>query len=174
MVAMERARKLCLLGHFSVGKTSLIRRYIDDDFSADYHATVGVQAHKHQSEIETDEGIVRLDQVIWDVEGSKLGKDLFTNYILGSSGVLVVGDVTRDDAIRSMASHARKFQEMLPGRPFVFALNKIDLVAPGKRPDGAELIEEFDGHIIQTSALTGEAVTTLFHALCRRILEIGA
>lgn len=171
---MVAAKKLCLLGDFTVGKTSLIRRYTSGDFSADYRATVGVQLHRRHDDIETDRGVVRLQQVIWDIEGSKFGRELVTKYILGSSGALIIGDVIREDAIRSMESQARRFQEILPGRPVVFALNKSDLVSPAKRPDGAELTKAFDGQVIHTSALTGEAVAKLFHAMCRRILEIGA
>lgn len=173
-MTMAAAKKLCLLGDFAVGKTSLIRRYTRGEFSADYRATVGVQLHRCDGDIETDRGMVRLQQVIWDIEGSKFGRELVTKYILGSSGALIVGDATREDVIHSMASHADQFEKILPGRPMIFALNKTDLILPEKRPSGIELTKAFDGQVIHTSALTGEAVTDLFHAMCRRILEIGA
>ena len=117
---MALAKKLCLLGDFSVGKTSLIRRYIHDEFSRDYHATVGVQVHEYSDDIDTGQGEVSLAQLIWDVEGSKFGAELVASYILGSAGALIVGDATRHDVIASMTSHTRKFLELLPGRPVVF------------------------------------------------------
>lgn len=171
---MASARKLCLLGDFSVGKTSLIRRYIHDDFSVNYEATVGVQLHKNTDQIETNQGVVPFVQVIWDIEGSRFGEELVTNYILGSAGALIVGDATRSDAVPSMISHARGFLGTLPGRPIVFAMNKTDLVAKGERPETEELRENFGCEVVHTSALTGEAVRELFHALGRRVLEIGA
>lgn len=171
---MQRARKLCLLGDFSVGKTSLIRRYIHDAFSLDYQATVGVQIHQNTDEIATDQGMIAFAQVIWDVEGNRFGEGLVTNYLLGSAGALIVGDATRSDAIPSMSSHARAFLELLPGRPVVFAMNKSDLVAEDERQEAEELIATFGGELLHTSALTGDAVRTLFHALSRRVLEIGA
>ena len=173
-LAMARARKLCLLGDFSVGKTSLTRRYIHDDFSLKYQATVGVQLHEHTDEIETCDGAVTLAQVIWDIEGSRFGEELATSYILGASGALIVGDATRSDAVSSISSHARAFLNVLPGRPVVFAMNKSDLVAKDERPQAEELIKTFGGELVYTSALTGEAVRALFHALGRRMLEIGA
>lgn len=171
---MVLAKKLCLLGDFSVGKTSLIRRYIHDDFSLDYRATVGVQVHQFQDEIDTKKGIVSFSQVIWDVEGSRFGKELVTNYILGSAGAIIVGDATRSDSVASMISHAQRFLEVLPGRPLVFALNKTDLLTDGQEIDAAEVTKSFGGEVLHTSALTGDAVRSLFHALGRRVLEVGA
>lgn len=171
---MALARKLCLLGDFSVGKTSLIRRYVHDDFSLDYRATVGVQVHQYQDEIDTEDGLTQLSQVIWDVEGSRFGRELVTNYILGSAGAVIVGDATRSDAVASMSSHAKTFLDILPGRPVVFAMNKSDLLADPKGTDAEALTETFGGELVHTSALTGTAVRKLFHALGRRVLEIGA
>ena len=170
---MTVAKKLCLLGDFSVGKSSLIRRYVFDEFSRDYKATVGVQIHEHTDEVEVAGRTVPLAQVIWDVEGSRYGEQLVTSYIMGAAGAVVVGDMTRDDAIKSMSSHAERFLKVLPGRPVVFALNKADLVNPDKRQSGGELIRTFGGEIVHTSALTGDAVGSLFRALGRRILETG-
>ncbi len=167
------AKKLCLLGDFSVGKTSLVRRYVHGVFTPDYHATIGVQVYRYRDDIEIEGGPVTLDQIIWDIEGSRFGQDLLTNYILGASGALVIGDLTRDDALASMASHARAFLAILPGRPVVFALNKADLVAPEQRADGGALAAEFGGLTLHTSAATGEAVPTLFRALGKRILDLG-
>ena len=171
---MALARKLCLLGDFSVGKTSLIRRYIHDSFSLDYEATVGVEVHKHVDEIETDQGVVPFSQMIWDVEGSRFGKELVTNYILGSAGAVIVGDATRTDVIPSMTSHAEAFITLLPGRPIVFAINKSDLIDSEQRPNAEALTETFGGDVVHTSALTGEAVRSMFHTLGKRVLEIGA
>jgi len=171
---MALAKKLCLLGDFSVGKTSLVRRYIHDEFSLDYHATVGVHVHEHTDQIETSRGAISLAQLIWDVEGSRFGEDLVTNYILGSAGALIVGDATRRDVLSSMDQHAQRFLSILPGRPVVFAMNKCDLLTEDEWPDGKGLIESFGGELLHTSALTNQSVRSLFHALARRILEIGA
>lgn len=170
---MALAKKLCLLGDFSVGKTSLIRRYIFDEFSLNYQATVGVQIHQHVDELDIGGELVQFSQVIWDIEGSRYAEELVKSYVVGAAGALIVGDVTRHDAIESMRHHTEAFLEILPGRPVVFALNKADLASQGERPDGRPLVKSFGGEFIYTSALTGEAVGTLFRALGRRILEMG-
>lgn len=177
MVAMSSVRKekkICVLGDFSVGKTSLVRRYIFDEFSGRYVATAGVKIYRHRSSIEIDGDIVDVDQSIWDVEGSQDGTQLVKAYLAGAAGALIVGDLSRNNVISSMTNHAETFLEALPGRPVVFALNKADLVPPDERADGNGLIREFGGRVIETSALTGGEVVAAFHAMYRRIFEIGA
>ena len=174
MTGVRKQKKICVLGDFSVGKTSLVRRYVLDEFSADYRATVGVKIYQHRSSIRIGDRDVEVSQSIWDIEGSKFGEQLVASYIAGSSGALIVGDLTRDDVLPSVASHAETFLQHLPGRPVVFALNKADLAPPATRPDGEELVRQFGGAVIQTSALTGEEVGAAFSAMLRRILEIGA
>lgn len=171
---MARASKICLLGDFSVGKTSLIRRYIHDEFSLDYRATVGVQVHQYTDEIVMEKGVVPFAHVIWDIEGNRSSEDLVTNYILGAAGAIIVGDISRKDAVASMSRHAETFANILPGRPIVFAMNKSDLVEDHGCSDTDRLAEEFGGELVYTSALTGDAVKTLFHALARRVLETVA
>lgn len=171
---MALARKVCLLGDFSVGKTSLIRRYIHDDFSLDYKATVGVQVHEHKDDIDIDGETISFTQVIWDIEGTRFGEDLVTSYLLGSAGALIVGDAMRSDVVPSMISHTRKFMDALPGRPVVFAINKVDLVDDRGLSAANQLVDSYGGDVLRTSALTGESVRSSFRALARRIVDIGA
>ena len=104
----KRRRKLCILGDFSVGKTSLVRRYTCNEFSERYVATAGAKIHQYQSKIEVGSEEIEVEQSIWDVEGSQHGEQLMKSYIAGASGALIVGDLTRDDMLASMTSHARK------------------------------------------------------------------
>ncbi len=174
MPKVMKEKKICILGDFSVGKTSLVRRYIFDEFTDNYVATVGVKIYRHQSEIKIDNESAKVDQSIWDIEGSHFGEQLVKSYMTGAAGAMIVGDLTRDNTIASMTSHAEKFLEALPGRPVVFALNKADLIPADEQNDGSELVREFGGGVIKTSALTGDDVTAVFHAMFQRIFEIGA
>ncbi|MFW6304504.1 MAG: ADP-ribosylation factor-like protein, partial [Candidatus Saliniplasma sp.] len=82
--------KILVLGDGAVGKTSLVRRYVEDEFDEDYIATIGVNL-KHRS---IDD--IGLDMSIWDLYGQKSmspGKHS-SNYI-GAEGALVVFDLTR-------------------------------------------------------------------------------
>lgn len=170
---MIAARKICVLGDFAVGKTSLIRRYVQGSFAEDYQATIGVAITRHRTEIATSQGPQALDQILWDIEGSLHGRDLALRYLEGAAGALIVGDLTRADPVAAMAAHAAIVAQELPGRPMVFALNKADLVEPAARPDGQTLLASHGGLLRCSSAKTGEAVPELFAALGARILEIG-
>lgn len=172
---MAVSKKICMLGDFAVGKTSLVRRYVLGEFSPVYQATLGVNIYKYSDTITpTDQQPVQLNQILWDIEGFQHRTDLLQTYIHGASGAIIVGDVTADDAADTMSQHARSFLKQRPGRPVVFALNKADLLA---EPDGGEasdaLEARFANRPILTSALDGRAVPDLFRALGGHILELG-
>jgi putative ribosome biogenesis GTPase RsgA len=73
-----------------------------------------------------------------------------------------------------MRANARRFRASCPGRPAVFALNKIDLLsAPPQIEDAERLAADFGGVLACTSAATGEAVNELFRVLAGRMLAVG-
>lgn len=169
-------KKICVIGDFAVGKTSLVRRYVLNQFSPDYQATLGVNIYKFTDRVEAPGGgTEEINEIIWDIEGAQEGANLLDTYLRGASGALVIGDVTRRDTVESMARHARRFETIQPGRPVVFALNKIDLLkSPVEEALEESLAKDFPGPVAKTSAATGAAVPELFRGLGRRILEIGA
>lgn len=169
-------KKICVIGDFAVGKTSLIRRYVLNQFSPDYQATLGVNIYKFSSRIGTPGGgTEEINEIIWDIEGAQEGADLIDTYLRGAAGALVIGDATREDTLASMARHAHRFEVIQPGRPVVFAFNKMDLLeTPPNEILEETLIKDFGGPVVKTSAATGAAVPELFRGLGRRILEIGA
>ncbi|MDH5749216.1 MAG: GTP-binding protein [Rhodospirillales bacterium] len=169
-------KKICIIGGFAVGKTSLVRRYVLNEFSPDYQATLGVNIYKFTDHIPTREGgEITINEILWDIEGSTTREETLKTYLRGAAGALVVGDVTRDDVIEDMIENARFFSKELPGRPLVFALNKIDLVEDRDNVEnGHALIEEFGGTVLHTSAAEGTEVPTLFRTLAARVTEIGA
>ena len=170
------AKKICIIGDFAVGKTSLVRRHVLDEFDFDYHATLGVNVYKYTAEIEAANGsALSVEQIIWDLEGGAEPSALQQTYLQGASGALIVGDIGRENAIQSLLSHAHIVADTLPGRPMLFALNKSDLLADGAAaPDEQPLLDAFGQGYMRTSAKTGAKVTELFNSLARRIIEVGA
>lgn len=168
-------KKICIIGGFAAGKTSLVRRYVLQQFSSEYHATLGVNIYKYSDSVEVpDRGTITIDQVIWDVEGSTTRRETLEAYVRGSAGALIVGDVTRAGSVAEMVTHAELFERVAPGRPMVFAFNKIDLSSVSFAEERTTLSGRFGGTSLYTSAATGEAVPALFSALARRIVVIGA
>jgi small GTP-binding protein len=120
------SKKICLIGDFGVGKTSLIRRLVDRQFSDQYLSTVGVKISKKLLGFPAQANNLQL--MIWDVEGSTAFKKIAPSYFQGAAGAILVGDVTRTETLENLAEHARSFLKVSPQGRLVIALNKSDLV----------------------------------------------
>lgn len=166
------SRKICIIGDYAVGKTSLVRRYVLNQFSPNYQATLGVNVYKYSDEIESGDQTLTLNQILWDIEGAKNGRDVIDTYLRGAAGALVVGDITRVDAVETMQHTAETFLAVQPGRPIVFALNKIDLLSADAAIDDAAIATELGGPVVRTSAATGESVPQLFQTLGRLVVSV--
>lgn len=169
---MGLTRKICVLGDFGVGKTSLTRRYVLNEFSDIYRATLGVNIYKFTDKI-SDDTRDDFTFVIWDVEGASKPEPRTDTYIQGAAGALIVGDITRPDMEGAMIANAQRFYDLRAGRPMAFAVNKSDLLGDRLVPSTDRLTSMFSGPIRQTSAKTGSAVPELFRQLATRIIEIG-
>jgi GTPase SAR1 family protein len=168
-----KAHKIVVLGDFGVGKTSLIRRYVLDQFSDQYRATLGVHLYKHTDTIAVEGMDREVRLVLWDIEGAPLPGEQMMRYALGASGAIIVGDLTRDDMTAPMRGAADMVEARLPGRPISIALNKSD-IAPAPDDDlVATLRDRYGASIALTSAKTGDEVPRLFHALGQRIVGAG-
>jgi GTPase SAR1 family protein len=87
------SKKICVIGQFAVGKTSLVRRYVLDEFSHDYQATLGVNIYKYSDTVDYPaSGESTLNQIIWDIEGGDTNPEKTGTYIQGAAGALVVGN----------------------------------------------------------------------------------
>src|SRR5438093_9676315 len=90
--------KVCLVGDVAVGKTSLIKRFVQDQFDDRYIATVGTKVTKKSVDVVWKGASATLDMMVWDIMGEKGFRALLRDaYFEGSQGVLAVCDVTRKD-----------------------------------------------------------------------------
>ncbi|MBX2989582.1 MAG: GTP-binding protein [Bacteroidetes bacterium] len=168
-------KKVCLLGDFAVGKTSLVRRYVDAQFSDEYLSTVGVKISRKQIEMasrKTGE-LLRAQLILWDLEGSTLLASTNESYLKGAAGAIVVGDVTRQDTLTNIKTHIAAFLRSNPNGFLVVSYNKSDLMT-GTQSFVSPL--SFEGHdrvleSITTSAKSGEHIEQLFGVLCRKLVD---
>ena len=167
-------RKIVLLGDASVGKTSLIRRFVLDQFSDEYLMTIGVKVTKKDLRFEFGPRVVDLSLLIWDVLGQKGYKSLHESAFFEAKGVLLVHDLTRPETRESLENYwmdrVRAINGPIPG---VIVGNKVDLV-----PSRTEAQEEVDAVARRfgtrgflSSAKTGENVQEAFMTLGRAVLE---
>lgn len=164
------SKKLMLLGEIGVGKTSIVRRFVLNEFSFDYRPTLGVDIYRYRVDKLGPGQDQTLELVIWDIDGN-YGQGIFKHvYSRGSSGALIVGDLTRAPTIDHMADLAQGFAEAMPGRFSAFVLNKSDLCKPEDAliPSGLRLGNDPP---VFTSALTGANVAETFRAAAEAILR---
>ena len=153
---MSRSKKIVLLGHFGVGKTSLIRRFIDDDFSEDYLVTLGVHVKKKNLKINNEDFTL----IIWDIEGNTSISRARKSYLVGSHGFLYVFDVTRPETFENIKEEMNFLDENYPNIPVCKIGNKSDLI------DSEEVREFFRQDDFKdcdfTSAKVGDNVENVF------------
>src|SRR5712692_3445328 len=116
-------KKICMLGTFAVGKTSLVRRFVESIYSDEYHTTVGVKIDKKV--VQLDEQEVML--LLWDIQGEESVQDLRRSYLRGAAGYLLVADGTRRDTLYRTRAIQTVVQDTVALAPFLLLINKSDL-----------------------------------------------
>ena len=157
----QPARKVCLLGDFGVGKTSLVARYVRNTFSDKYLTTVGVKVDSQL--VERPGGAIKL--VIWDIAGKSALDLLNQSYLKGASGVMLVCDGTREPTLRSALYLLMQARSTLGEPKAVLLVNKLDLVDKWEvLPRTVAGLRE-TMPVFETSARTGDGVEAAFAAL---------
>ena len=175
---MNISKKVCLLGDFAVGKTSLVRRFIYNLFDDRYLSTIGVKVSRKTVDVSRGNEMVEMNLMIWDLAGSDEFNQARKSYLRGADGALLVCDLTRPQTLSSLHSYATELLQMNPGARFAVAANKRDLVdqpTPGAQYLTAEQVEAIAGILdapwTLTSARTGDEVETLFRHLAGVLVE---
>ncbi len=171
------SKKICMIGDFGVGKTSLIRRFVEQQFSDRYLTTVGVRISRKTVELAgvKQQEKLNLQMLIWDIEGSTKFKAIAPNYLQGASGVIIVSDCTREDTIEHFTDHVQAYLSINPKGYIISALNKTDLVDKSTLETLTKLIESQEQQRVvatyETSAKTGKDVDRMFEKLAYTIIE---
>lgn len=160
-------KKICMLGGFAVGKTSLVGRYVHSIFSEKYLSTVGVKVDKKV--VTVDGRDVTL--MLWDIFGQDDFQTVRDAQLRGMSGYLLVVDPTRPASLDMARELQRKAVASVGDLPFLLLLNKSDLAAEWELDDAVMVALANEGwRIIRTSAKTGEGVEAAFEKLTRSML----
>jgi len=154
-------KKILFLGDFSVGKTSLIRRYIDNTFDDRYLTTIGVKIAKKNLQVNGTE----LELLIWDIEGATVIKQISKTYYQGASAAIIVCDASRKETIAGLKSHIERFRNINPDTPYAVAYNKADILTAKQRES---FVFPYVGYL--TSAKEGTNVPQLFTLLTKEII----
>ncbi len=170
---VKMAKKVVVIGDPAVGKTSLIKRFVQDVFDDRYLNTIGAKVMKKELGVNRpDTGeIVDLKLILWDIAGQETYDIVKKAYYRGASGAIVVCDSTRKETMQDLHRWIENLFDVSDVIPMAIIINKIDL------EDEAQFTEEevrenfaaYGAAIFRTSAKTGENVEMIFHELGKLI-----
>jgi small GTP-binding protein len=160
-------KKVCMLGGFGVGKTSLVQRYVQSIFSDKYLTTVGVKIEKKMVNV----GGAEVALILWDIAGEDDVTGIRTSYLRGAAGYFLVVDVTRGETLKVSKSIQARVTAEIGSVPFLFLFNKTDLKEEWDIPEQSIEDLKHAGHVVlRTSAKTGEGVEEAFQTLAQRMV----
>jgi len=162
--------KICVVGDFAVGKTSVVERFVNNEFSEKYLSTVGVKIDTKEVELPSLD--VRHKLVIWDVAGSdRFGHTEFA-YLRGASGYLYVSDGTRPVTLDALENLRIQIEEKYGPAPSVALVNKRDLVSDWDTSDERlDALNRSFASVYRSSAKTGDEVEQALVKLSELIIE---
>jgi small GTP-binding protein len=176
---MDLRKKIVIIGDSAVGKTSLIRRYVFNQFQDSYISTIGSKVTKKECIIKRPHHSVGITFVIWDLIGREGYKGIQARTFAGVSGAILVADLTRKETLENLERYwIPLLLKVVDNVPLIFACNKSDL--EGKYEfepeDIAEIANRYNGRIdgilprglatsYSTSAKTGGNVENAFESL---------
>ena len=159
--------KILIIGNTAVGKTSMILKYVDNEFPEAHMATIGVE-FKNKT-IETNKYKVTLN--IWDTAGQERFRSLTKSFFNNANGIIFVYDITKEETFEGVKNWMRetepyKFESILCG-------NKLDL--QGLRKVKYDTLKEFGLKkkmvVFETSAKTGQNLQEAFEKLADLIIK---
>ena len=170
-----RKIKVCLVGDVGVGKTSLVRRYVLDQFDDKYIATIGTKVTKKTISIKNPSTNEMENAVflIWDIMGQPSFREILREaYFYGAQGALCVCDVTSRDSFNELRYWIKAMNATAGQVPMVILGNKCDL--KDKMEISTEDIKGFSDRTASpsmlTSAKTGENVEKAFSVLLDKVM----
>jgi small GTP-binding protein len=161
-------KKICLLGDFGVGKTSLVNRFVEGRFDDKYLSTVGVKISRKTLKRSYGE----MSMLVWDLAGGNGFESISNSYMQGAAGALIICDLTRRDTLIACENYARQIRVINPGIQLIFVGNKADLTNERmvSVPDLLAALSVFgESTFFLTSAKTGEQVEEAFTHLADKI-----
>ena len=160
-------KKICMLGAFAVGKTSLVARFVKSIFSEKYLTTVGVKIDKKSLTV----GDQEMTLILWDLAGEDEFLQLRTSYLRGSAGYFLVADGTRRATLDKAIELQQRAENEIGKVPFILLINKSDLKSEWDIQDSEIAALTAEGWVtFETSAKTGANVEEIFQLIGEKMI----
>ncbi len=166
---MRLRRKVCLLGAPGVGKTSLVRRFVENEFDQDHDSSIAMTISKGTIEV----GDISLEMMLWDPEGSEARGQFNRSFISGASGLVFVVDGTKPGTLDHLLEAQTKGRGFIGARPAILMVNKADLTADFALTKAqVDAAGKLDWPLVRASAKSGDNVDGAFTKLAELMLEV--
>jgi small GTP-binding protein len=161
-------KKICMIGSFGVGKTSLVARYVKSIFSDKYLTTLGVKIDKKALSVDGED----VNLMLWDLAGEDALTQIKPMQLRGASGYILVADGCRASSLEAAIDLQSRVEAELGKVPFTCVVNKIDLRENWEVDQAAlDRLAGFGWPFLLTSAKSGEGVEELFQSLAERMVQ---
>ncbi len=160
---MEIVKKIVLAGHFGVGKSSLVKRFVHQKFSDQYLTTIGVKIDKKIVDVSG----AKVKLMLWDIAGESTAMKIPKKYLAGAHGILYVFDLTREETYSNIQNDLFEISKTLKEVPSIVLGNKSDLV---EMEFIHELKKELSMSFHPTSAKTGDHVEDSFKMIAEQLI----
>jgi small GTP-binding protein len=171
-------KKVVLLGDSSVGKTSLVRRYVINEFHDHYIETIGTRISRKDMDLEVNGKDYSLSLQIWDVLGQKAYSSVQSKALVGMNGALLVADLTRKETLDSIEGYwVPTLKKVVTDAHLLFLANKRDLTSKAQftlddlNQISSKYAQSDKKNYFLTSAKTGENVEDAFLSLAQMMLS---
>lgn len=160
-------KKICMLGSYGVGKTSLVARFVHSIFSEKYQSTIGVKVDRKELSVDGKP----INMLLWDLHGDDEFQRVRASYLRGMSGYFLVIDGTRGDSVQVAIDLHDLAKQTVGDVPFITLINKSDLNTEWEvNEQHLEGLTDRGWVVHHTSAKTGKLVNESFEELARQIL----
>jgi small GTP-binding protein len=164
--------KVILCGPWGVGKTSLVRKYMDTKLSEDYLPTIGATVLIKDICLNVHGEDAHVNLVLWDIAAQDMFKLMRSTFYSGASAGFLVADLARPESFQEILDWAKELRAQLPKIPLVFLANKSDLVRSVDDKYLRDIGDEMGAlTVFKTSALNGENVQEAFRYLTEKMIK---
>ena len=160
--------KIVLIGDTSVGKSCLLTRFADDQFTDNYVTTIGVD-FRFKTMIVMDK-IIKVQ--VWDTAGEERYRSITNAYYRGAEGILIVFDLTNEESFKSIQNWINEVTVFTGKDVIIICLgNKSDLKSEISKNTIDEFKKKTNLEIFNVSAKTGEGVEEAFKHIIELLIK---
>lgn len=166
----EMKYKVSLVGDGGVGKTSLVKRFVHNQFDEKYIKTLGTNVYTKNVEILDGTKEIAINLQVWDIMGQRVFKSVIKSALSNAHGIILVADLSREETLRNLLYWVRIIYNHTSNVSFMFLGNKADIPEPTFGLSSlSSLASNFGSKAYLTSARSGTNVERAFSELSKEI-----